>query len=90
VEGTITTVLVLTKLREVVLNGSPSPSAAGCPQHSIGLKNVSIVVLGPSTYPKLGHLTQGPVLIAIFARRPEHSGRARYRHTPHRYSRYGL
>ncbi len=72
VEGVIMTVLVLTKLREAVLNAIPLSQkfaiavGIGLFIAFIGLKNAGIVVPDPITYLKLGDLTQGPVLLAIF------------------------
>jgi len=72
VEGVIMTILVLTKLREAVLNAIPLSQkfaiavGIGLFIAFIGLKNAGIVVPDPNTYLKLGDLTQGPVLLAVF------------------------
>jgi adenine/guanine/hypoxanthine permease len=71
IEGALVTVLVLTKLREAVLNAIPlslkmaDGVGIGLFIAFIGLKNAGIVVPDPVTYLKLGDLTQGPVLLAI-------------------------
>jgi adenine/guanine/hypoxanthine permease len=71
IEGALVTVLVLTKLREAVLNAIPLSLkmavgvGIGLFIAFIGLKNAGIVVPDPVTYLKLGDLTQGPVLLAI-------------------------
>ena len=72
VEGVIMTILVLTKLREAVLNAIPLSQkfaiavGIGLFIAFIGLKNAGIVVPDPNTYLTLGDLTQGPVLLAVF------------------------
>ncbi len=72
VEGVIMTILVLTKLREAVLNAIPLSQkfaiavGIGLFIAFIGLKNAGIVVPDPNTYLKLGDLAQGPVLLAVF------------------------
>jgi AGZA family xanthine/uracil permease-like MFS transporter len=72
VEGVLVTVLVLTNLREAVLNAIP-PSlkfaiavGIGLFIAFIGLKNAGLVVPNADTYVALGDLTQGPVLLAAF------------------------
>src|SRR5215204_6583512 len=71
VEGLIMTVLVLTKLREIILNAIPLSLkfaiavGIGVFIAFIGLKNAGIVVADPVTYLKLGDFTQGPVLLAV-------------------------
>jgi len=72
VEGVLVTVLVLTNLREAVLNVIP-PSlkfaiavGIGLFIAFIGLKNGGLVVPDAETYLALGDLTQGPVLLAAF------------------------
>jgi adenine/guanine/hypoxanthine permease len=71
IEGALVTVLVLTKLREAVLNAIPLSLkmavgvGIGLFIAFIGLKNAGIVVPDPVTYLKLVDLTQGPVLLAI-------------------------
>ncbi len=72
VEGIIVTVLVLTNLREAVMNAIPMSLkfaiavGIGLFIAFIGLKNGGIVVQNPATYLALGDFTQGPVLLAIF------------------------
>ena len=72
VEGVLVTVLVLTNLREAVLNAIPTSLkfaiavGIGLFIAFIGLKNAGLVVQDPATYLKLGDLTQGPVLLAVF------------------------
>src|SRR5215204_292632 len=72
VEGLIMTVLVLTKLREIILNAIPLSLkfaiavGIGVFIAFIGLKNAGIVVTDPVTYLKLGDFTLGPVLLAVF------------------------
>jgi len=72
VEGLIITVLVLTKLREIILNAIPLSLkfaiavGIGVFIAFIGLKNAGIVVADPVTYLKLGDFTRGPVLLAVF------------------------
>ena len=72
VEGLLVTVLVLTNLREAVLNAIPLSLkfaiavGIGLFIAFIGLKNAGIVVANPVTYLALGDLTQGPVLLAVF------------------------
>ena len=71
VEGVLVTVLVLTNLREAVLNAIPMSLkfaiavGIGLFIAFIGLKNGGIVVQDPTTYLALGDLTQGPVLLAV-------------------------
>ncbi len=72
VEGLLITVLVLTNLREAVLEAIP-PSlkvaiavGIGLFIAFIGLKNAGLVVPNADTYVALGDLTQGPVLLAAF------------------------
>jgi AGZA family xanthine/uracil permease-like MFS transporter len=72
VEGLLITVLVLTNLREAVLDAIP-PSlkvaiavGIGLFIAFIGLKNAGLVVPNADTYVALGDLTQGPVLLAAF------------------------
>ncbi len=70
VEGVLVTILVLTNLREAVLNAIPLSLkfaiavGIGLFIAFIGLKNGGIVVPDPVTYVKLGDFTQGPVLLA--------------------------
>jgi len=70
VEGVLVTILVLTNLREAVLNAIPMglkfaiAVGIGLFIAFIGLKNGGIVVQNPDTYLALGDLTQGPVLLA--------------------------
>jgi adenine/guanine/hypoxanthine permease len=72
VEGVLVTVLVLTNLREAVLNAIPSSLkfaiavGIGLFIAFIGLKNGGLVVPDAETYLALGDLTQGPVLLAAF------------------------
>ena len=72
VEGVLIAVLVLTNLREAVLNAIPlSLKVAiavgiGLFIAFIGLKNAGLVVPNAETYVTLGDLTQGPVLLAAF------------------------
>ena len=72
VEGVLVTILVLTNLREAVLNAIPMSLkfaiavGIGLFIAFIGLKNGGLVVQDPTTYLKLGDLTQGPVLLAVF------------------------
>jgi adenine/guanine/hypoxanthine permease len=72
VEGLLVTVLVLTNLREAVLNAIPISLkfaiavGIGLFIAFIGLKNAGLVVPNPDTYVALGDLTQGPVLLAAF------------------------
>ncbi len=72
VEGVIVTVLVLTNLREAVMNAIPMSLkfaiavGIGLFIAFIGLKNGGIVVTNPETYVALGDFTQGPVLLALF------------------------
>jgi AGZA family xanthine/uracil permease-like MFS transporter len=72
VEGLLVTVLVLTNLREAVLNAIPLSLkfaiavGIGLFIAFIGLKNAGIVVANPVTYLALGDFTQGPVLLAVF------------------------
>jgi adenine/guanine/hypoxanthine permease len=72
VEGVLVTILVLTNLREAVMNAIPMSLkfaiavGIGLFIAFIGLKNGGIVVQNPDTYLALGDLTQGPVLLAAF------------------------
>ena len=72
VEGVLVTVLVVTNLREAVLNAIPNSLkfaiavGIGLFIAFIGLKNAGLVVQDPATYLKLGDLTQGPVILAAF------------------------
>ncbi|MDP8939123.1 MAG: NCS2 family permease [Actinomycetota bacterium] len=72
VEGALVTILVLTNLREAVLNAIPMSLkfaiavGIGLFIAFIGLKNGGIVVQDPATYLALGDFTQGPVLLAVF------------------------
>ncbi len=72
VEGILITVLVLTNLREAVLNAVPVSLkfaiavGIGLFIAFIGLRNAGIVVQDPTTYLTLGDFTQGPVLLAGF------------------------
>ena len=71
VEGVLITLLVLTNLREAVLNAIPMSLkfaiavGIGLFIAFIGLKNGGIVVQDPTTYLALGDFTQGPVLLAV-------------------------
>jgi adenine/guanine/hypoxanthine permease len=72
IEGLLVTVLVLTNLREAVMNAIPMSLklaiavGIGLFIAFIGLKNGGIVVQNPATYLALGDFTQGPVLLALF------------------------
>src|ERR671916_1200707 len=72
IEGLLVTVLVLTNLREAVMNAIPMSLkfaiavGIGLFIAFIGLKNGGIVVTNPETYVALGDFTQGPVLLALF------------------------
>jgi AGZA family xanthine/uracil permease-like MFS transporter len=72
VEGLLVTVLVLTNLREAVLDAIPLALkfaiavGIGLFIAFIGLKNAGLVVPNAETYLALGDLTQGPVLLAAF------------------------
>jgi AGZA family xanthine/uracil permease-like MFS transporter len=72
IEGLVVTILVLTNLREAVMNAIPMPLkfaiavGIGLFIAFIGLKNGGIVVANPETYVTLGDFTQGPVLLALF------------------------
>jgi AGZA family xanthine/uracil permease-like MFS transporter len=72
VEGVLVTVLVLTNLREAVLDAIPTSLkfaiavGIGLFIAFIGLKNAGLVVPNADTYVALGDLTQGPVLLAAF------------------------
>jgi AGZA family xanthine/uracil permease-like MFS transporter len=72
IEGLVVTVLVLTHLREAVMNAIPMSLkfaiavGIGLFIAFIGLKNGGIVVPNPETYVTLGDFTQGPVLLALF------------------------
>jgi AGZA family xanthine/uracil permease-like MFS transporter len=71
-EGLLVTILVLTNLREAVMNAIPLSLkfaiavGIGLFIAFIGLKNGGIVVRNPETYLTLGDFTQGPVLLALF------------------------
>jgi AGZA family xanthine/uracil permease-like MFS transporter len=71
-EGLVVTVLVMTNLREAVMNAIPLSLkfaiavGIGLFIAFIGLKNGGIVVANPETYVTLGNFTQGPVLLALF------------------------
>jgi AGZA family xanthine/uracil permease-like MFS transporter len=71
-EGLLVTVLVLTNLREAVLNAIPMSLkfaiavGIGLFIAFIGLKNGGLVVQDPATYLALGDLTQGPVVLTVF------------------------
>jgi adenine/guanine/hypoxanthine permease len=70
-EGLLVTILVLTNLREAVLNAIPLSLkfaiavGIGLFIAFIGLKNGGIVVADQATYLKLGDFTKGPVLLAV-------------------------
>ncbi|CAN5637623.1 NCS2 family permease [soil metagenome] len=70
-EGLLVTVLVLTNLREAVLNAIPMSLkfaiavGIGLFIAFIGLKNGGLVVQDPATYLALGDLTQGPVVLTV-------------------------
>src|SRR5215208_496938 len=72
IEGLLVTVLVLTNLREAVMNAIPMSLklaiavGIGLFIAFIGLKNGGIVVQNPATYLALGDFTQGPVVLALF------------------------
>jgi adenine/guanine/hypoxanthine permease len=72
VEGLLVTVLVITNVREAVLNAIPTSLkfaiavGIGLFIAFIGLKNAGLVVPNADTYLTLGDLTQGPVLLAVF------------------------
>jgi AGZA family xanthine/uracil permease-like MFS transporter len=72
VEGVLVTVLVITNVREAVLNAIPLSLkfaiavGIGLFIAFIGLKNAGLVVPNADTYVALGDLTQGPVLLAVF------------------------
>src|SRR3712207_5608313 len=65
-------ILVLTNLREAVLNAIPMSLkfaiavGIGLFIAFIGLKNGGLVVQNPATYLALGDLTEGPVLLTVF------------------------
>ena len=71
-EGLLVTLLVLTNLREAVLNAIPMSLkfaiavGIGLFIAFIGLKNGGLVVQDPTTYLALGDITQGPVLLTVF------------------------
>jgi adenine/guanine/hypoxanthine permease len=71
-EGLLVTILVLTNLREGVMNAIPLSLkfaiavGIGFFIAFIGLKNGGIVVQNPDTYLALGDFTQAPVLLALF------------------------
>ena len=72
VEGLLVTILVLTNVREAVMNAIPLSLkfaiavGIGLFIAFIGLKNAGIVVPDPVTYLRLGDFRQGPVLLAVF------------------------
>ncbi len=72
IEGILVFLLVLTNLREAVMNAIPMSMkfaiavGIGLFIAFIGLKNGGIVVQNPATYLALGDITQGPVLLAVF------------------------
>src|SRR5918998_3082229 len=72
VEGLLVTILVLTNVREAVMNAIPLglkfaiAVGIGLFIAFIGLKNAGIVVADPVTYLRLGEFTRGPVLLAAF------------------------
>jgi len=72
VEGLLVTILVLTNLREAVMNAIPLSLkfaiavGIGLFIAFIGLKNAGMVTADPVTYLRLGDFTQGPVLLAVF------------------------
>jgi adenine/guanine/hypoxanthine permease len=72
VEGLLVTILVLTNLREAVMNAIPLSLkfaiavGIGLFIAFIGLKNAGMVAADPVTYLRLGDFTQGPVLLAVF------------------------
>jgi AGZA family xanthine/uracil permease-like MFS transporter len=72
IEGILVTILVLTNLREAVMNAIPMSLkfaiavGIGLFIAFIGLKNGGIVVQNPATYLALGDFTQGPVVLALF------------------------
>ena len=72
VEGLLVTILVLTNLREAVMNAIPLSLkfaiavGIGFFIAFIGLKNAGMVTADPVTYLRLGDFTQGPVLLAVF------------------------
>ncbi len=72
IEGVLVTLLVLTNLREAVMNAIPMSLkfaiavGIGLFIAFIGLKNAGIVVQNPETYLALGDFTRGPVLLATF------------------------
>lgn len=71
-EGALVTILVLTNLREAVMNAIPMSLklaiavGIGLFIAFIGLKNAGMVVQNPETYLALGDFTKGPVLLAAF------------------------
>jgi len=71
-EGILVTILVLTNLREALMNAIPLSLkfaiavGIGLFIAFIGLKNAGIVVADPVTYLRLGDLTRGAVLLAVF------------------------
>ena len=71
-EGLLVTILVLTNLREAVMNAIPMSLkfaiavGIGLFIAFIGLKNGGIVVQNQATYLALGDFTQGPVVLALF------------------------
>ncbi|HKZ27386.1 MAG TPA: NCS2 family permease, partial [Rubrobacteraceae bacterium] len=72
IEGLLVTILVLTNLREAVMNAIPLglkfaiAVGIGLFIAFIGLKNAGIVAPDPVTYLRLGEFTRGPVLLAAF------------------------
>ena len=71
-EGVLVTILVLSNLREAVMNAIPMSLkfaiavGIGLFIAFIGLKNAGIVVQNPETYLALDDFTKGPVLLAAF------------------------
>ena len=71
-EGVLVTALVLSNLREAVMNAIPMSLkfaiavGIGLFIAFIGLKNAGMVVQNPETYLALGDFTKGPVLLAAF------------------------
>jgi adenine/guanine/hypoxanthine permease len=72
VEGLLVTILVLSNLREAVMNAIPLSLkfaiavGIGLFIAFIGLKNAGMVVADPVTYLRLGDFKQGAVLLAVF------------------------
>lgn len=71
-EGLLVFLLVITNLREAVMNAIPMSLkfaiavGIGLFIAFIGLQNGGIVVQDPATYLALGDITQGPVILALF------------------------